>query len=211
MIGSSSINPRIVFSFFNQPGIKESTKNVLGAITFIFGVIEVCDEIVDCYRSLANRTHHPHQKGERWCYAALKVINIAAKISLLGSAITSRPGLNLTSRMVKCIFNDDQLLRYFGPNRCFAETPYHPRHVASIISFLLGIPATLQTFFEAGEWLKNLITRRQQLNRKQEIQPRNIRRWLTDQNIRWMTAWNTLTSRPALHLTNRLFRMFWHY
>lgn len=142
MINLSSINPKFVFSFFNKPAVKESTKNVLGALTFIFGVIEVCDESIDFYRSLRNRMHHPHQKGERWCYVAFKVISIATKISLLGSAIISRPGLNISRRLVECVFTEDQLLRFFGPNRNFAETPYHPRHVTSIISFLLGIPAS---------------------------------------------------------------------
>lgn len=185
----------------NQPLVKESLKNVIGITTCVFGVIEICDEAVSCYRSLKGRIRKNGEGIEPWWRTALRVVVIVTNISLVASVFTSRPGLAMSGWVVERIFTPDQLLRYFGPNVNFVGNPLHPRHVLSIISFAMGVPATIKTAVDGGKWFVDRIIK------KQPAINETPQKGITVQHKQWMATWNTLTSRPALHAANRFFQI----
>lgn len=174
----------------NQPLIKEGIKNVAGCITFAFGMIEVYD--ID--RILRGReiTTESYPDGPKWMETANKMAIVCTKISLILSAGVSRPGVFIISSLVGCVVSSHQLERVFGPNTIFAVNPWHPRHVASITAVLLSLPSIAQSTYK--------ILARHASNDSPSTT------WLTDTKIRLMNLFNTVTSRPVLHIGNYLAR-----
>jgi hypothetical protein len=105
-----------------------------------------------------------------------KVIRVSARVSLILSAGVSRPGVYLISSLVGCVFSTEQLTRVFGPNTIFAINPWHPRHVVSIVAVILALPAVVQMVTKGFSGMK----------------------------LQLMTGFNTMTSRPVLHIGNQL-------
>lgn len=186
--------------FLNQPLVKESVKNIAGTATFVFGLMEIHDvyEIL-CGREIVSESY-PEQP--KWVQASYKVIVICAKISLILSAGVSRPGMFIISSLMGCAFSTSQLDQTFGPNTVFSVNPWHPRHVISIVAVILALPALAHSIYNGINWACRKI---QQLH-VAHIQGQDIQVWLTDSKIRLMNVFNTITSRPALHLGNQLSR-----
>lgn len=160
-----------VKNLLNQPRIKEGVKNVAGAVTFVFGVVEVYNIYQmtrGCEMAIETLT------SPKWVHAANKVVTACPKLSLILSASVSRPGAFIVSSLVGCVFSTAQLDQMFGPNTIFAINPKHPRHIASIAAVILGLPTLFQSSSE----------------------------------IRLQTLFNTLTSRPLLHIGNQLTARF---
>jgi hypothetical protein len=193
---------RGVVSFLNQPVVKQSVKEGLGLVTCAFGVLGIYNEIHH-YRSLKNRVQSSHPRPSEATQE--KVIRFMTKFSLVTSLVMSSPGQALSRRVFSHLFTDEQLLRYFGPNLNFATTPGHPRHVLSLLSFALGIPATVLTFVKEGAWLIQKAT--QDHPPLPVVSPKSDEWVLSRRQIRWMATWDTLTSRPALHLVNHVVSM----
>lgn len=185
--------------FLNQPVVKEGIKNIAGAVTFAFGIIEIYD-ICQIARGRKISTEASAQ-SPRWKQIATKVTIVCAKVSLILSAGTSRPGIFIISTIMGKLFTTAQLERAFGPNARFAVNPWHPRHVVSIVAVILALPSVAQSAFKGASWACKKIRQCQEgTKRKQSEQ------WLTDSKIRLMALFNTITSRPVLHLGNRLCR-----
>jgi hypothetical protein len=185
----------------NQPIVKEGVKNIAGVVTFGFGLVE----IYDVYRILQGReiTSESDLDLPKWIQVAHKVVIVSAKISLILSAGVSRPGVFIISSLMGCVFSTGQLNRVFGPNTIFAVNPWHPRHVVSIAAVILALPSHGESMYQGIKWVYNRI-------RQHHAAPANLQRvrfWLTDTKIRLMSLFNTLTSRPVLHLGNQLGRM----
>jgi len=88
----------------------------------------------------------------------------------------------------------------FGLNIIFAVNPWHPRHVVSISAVILALPTLAQSTYKGINWACKKIQHYQDTSTNgSEIRP-----WLTDTKIRLMTLFNTVTSRPTLHLGNQL-------
>lgn len=135
-------------NFVNEPLIKEGIKDVAGSVTFIFGAYA----LYDLSQSLLT---------------AKKVNALFAKISLIMSAVVSRPVIHVFS--------------YFEmKSSTFQQNPWHPRHVISIAAVILAIPCIVFGNFSGK-------------NRK----------------IRWMLIFNTITSRPVLHIGNQIFHLIY--
>jgi hypothetical protein len=174
----------------NQPIVKEGVKNIAGAATFVFGLME----IYDVYQILRGREivcescpgHH------KWVEVANKVIIVCAKISLILSAGVSRPGIFIISALVGRIFSTTQLNRVFGPNAIFAVNAWHPRHVVSLVAVVLALASIAQSTYTRIHWT---------FKKVQQYQV--VRIGLTDTKIRLTTIFNTMTSRPVLHLGNQ--------
>lgn len=168
---------------FNQPLVKEGIKNVAGSLTLAFGLVE----IYDLYQIARGReiSTEDYSAYPKWVQIANKVILISAKISLILSAGVSHPGVFILSTLAGCAFSTAQLDQVFGPNTLFAINPWHPRHVISIVAVALALPSVLQTTYKAF---------------KASEKP------LADSKTRLSALFNTLTSRPLLHIGNQLSR-----
>jgi hypothetical protein len=182
----------------NQPVVKEGVKNLAGSVTFVFGLVEV----YDIYQIARGReiSTEACSTSPQWLQVANKVVIICAKISLILSASVSRPGVFIISSLVKCVFSTAQLNRVFGPNTILAVNPWHPRHVISIAAVILALPSVIQSTYKGVNWSYKKICQ------YQNTLPQQTNNWLTDSKIRLMTLFNTITSRPTLHIGNQLGR-----
>lgn len=184
----------------NQPLIKEGVKNVAGSVTMVFGLMEM----YDVYQIMRGReiSTELHSNSPRWVQSANKVVIVCAKISLILSAGVSRPGVFIISSIVGRVFSTAQLDRLFGPNTIFAINPWHPRHIISIAAVLLALPSVAQSAYKGGHWVYQKIGHYQ--NESGNRQEAN--QWLTDVKIRLAVLFNTITSRPTLHVGNQFGR-----
>ncbi|MBP7073854.1 MAG: hypothetical protein KBA81_00530 [Rhabdochlamydiaceae bacterium] len=108
-----------------------------------------------------------------------KAIIACTRISLILSAAVSRPGVLLISALVGRVCSSQTLEKAFGPNTIFAVNPRHPRHVASFAAVILAAPSLFQLFYKHSRncsWEKCAI------------------------------VFNTITSRPTLHVGNQMGR-----
>lgn len=184
----------------NQPLIKEGVKNVAGSVTMAFGLMEMYDVYqIMCCREISTELH---SNFPRWVQSANKVVIVCAKISLILSAGVSRPGVFIISSIVGSVFSTAQLDRVFGPNTIFAINPWHPRHIISIAAVLLALPSVAQSVYKGGHWVCQKICHYQ--NESGNRQEAN--HWLTDAKIRLVVLFNTITSRPTLHIGNQFGR-----
>jgi hypothetical protein len=174
---------RQVVRFLNQPPVKEGVKNVVGVATFACGVIEV----YDTYQMACSREGSTEQSSD-----VTKMALACAKVSLLLSGATSRPGAWMISTLLGYIFSADQLARVWGPYAVFAVNPWHPRHIASLAATLLALPSVIDSIYRVVA-LTCLSTNRRDTE-------------LTDQKVRWMALFNTVRGRPMQHLGNQLCR-----
>jgi len=180
----------------NQPLVKEGVKNLAGSVTFVFGLVE----IYDIYRIARGReiSTEASSTSPKWLQVANKVVIVCAKISLILSAGLSRPGVFIISSLLGCVFSTAQLDRVFVPNTIFAVNPWHPRHVISIAAVMLALPSVIQSTHKGVNWMYKKICH------YQNNPPQQANNWLTDSKIRLMTLFNTITSRPTLHIGNQL-------
>lgn len=188
--------------FLNQPIVKENIKKIAGIATFIFGLVEIYDL---CQIMRGGEIATDIDPGEpQWIQTAAKVSIVFAKISIILSAAVSRPGVYVISTLAGRIATQAQLDRLFGPNTIYAQNPWHPRHVASIAAVILAIPVMVQTICLGFTWVNRRV--RQLQEEDVEIDQKQNQGWLTDAKIRLIVLFNTLTSRPVLHIGNQFAR-----
>ncbi len=182
----------------NQSIVKENIKNIAGTFTFVFGLVE----IYDVYRIFRGHeiSTEAYLDYPKWVQVANKVVIVCAKISLILSAGVSRPGVFMISLLIEYVFSTSQLNRVFGPNAVFVVNPWHPRHLISIVAVILALPSVVQSVCKSLNWTYKKI--RQYPDMPTDRQ--GVRTWLTDNKIRFMTLFNTVTSRPILHIRNQL-------
>lgn len=178
-------------SFLNQPLVKEGVKNIASTVTFGFGLLQVYDVL--CGREISTMSSSTDPK---WVQVANKIVIVCAKISLILSATVSRPGVFLLSSLSGIVFSQGQLNRAFGANTIFAVNPWHPRHLVSLAAVILALPSVMQSTYRGFQWVCKTI-------QKNEVSTGS---WLTDSKIRLMALFNTVTSRPVLHIGNQLGR-----
>jgi hypothetical protein len=180
----------------NQPIIKEGVKNIAGSVTFIFGLVE----IYEIYQIIRGReiSTETYSTIPKWVQVVIKVVIVCAKVSLILSAGVSSPGVFIISSLVGCIFHTSHLERVFGPNTIFAVNPWHPRHIISIVAVILALPSVIQLTYKGVNWMHKKICDYQNMPIKKASH------WLTDSKIRLMALFNTISSRPALHIGNQV-------
>lgn len=189
-----------VVRFLNQPAVKEGVKNIASTAAFAFGLIEA----YDVYQILRGReiSTEPDIESPKWMQIANKIILLCAKISLILSAATSRPGVFILSTIVGQFFSGKQLEYAFGPNTVFAVNPWHPRHVVSIAAVVLALPSVIQSIYRGMHWVYDQFSQNLHLQNGAGAKTS----WLTDSKIRLMALFNTIGSRPAQHLGNQACR-----
>ncbi len=185
----------------NQPLVKEGFKNLAGSVTFAFGLWELYDAS-QVFRSRQITVETTSE--DSWRRTVDKTVAVCARISLVLSAGVSRPGVFVVSSLAGRLFSTVQLDRVFGPHTIFAVNPWHPRHVVSIAAVCLALPSVVQSTYYGLEWLRGRI------RPLGEEEKRESTRWAIDCKIRWMVVFNTLTSRPTLHVGNQLSRWLLH-
>lgn len=190
-----------IVQFLNRPVIKEGVKNIASTAAFTFGLLEGYDTIqILRGRKISTETHSNQPK---WVQVASQIALLCAKISLILSAATSRPGVWIISTLVGSVFSSIQLERVFGPNTIFTVNPWHPRHMFSIAAAILALPALIQSTYQGINWAYTTLCSRGD----RQASPLERRgSWLTDTKIRLMASLNTIISRPAQHLGNQLCR-----
>lgn len=187
---------RYSYAVINQPIVKEGVKNLASSISFMFGLVEMHD----IYRIAKGRsiTCEALTDAIPWKQQLYKIIMICAKISLVLSAGVSRPGIYLISTLMGSIFSTSQLNRVFGPNTVFEINPWHPRHIVSIAALIFALPCVIQSAYCSLDLF--------QKNIRHCCHKSEFKAWLCDKKINVMVLFNTLTSRPILHLGNQIFR-----
>jgi len=187
----------------NQPIAKGCVKNATSSITFIFGMIDVYDIYqISRGREISTGTC---LNSPKWIQVATKIVVVCAKTSLILSAGVSRPGVFIISSIFGRVFSTTQLERVFGPNTIFAINPWHPRHVISISALILALPSVVQSTYKGINWMYRKICHHQAMSKQ------DIHHWLIDFKIRLMALFNTITSRPTLHVGNQLGRFILHH
>ncbi len=191
--------------FLNQPIVKEGIKNIAGTITFAIGIAEAYDLIqIIAGRKISSEL--PKQ-FTHWNHTAKKIIIVSAKISLILSAAVSRPGVFLISISVGAMFTSTQLAKVFGPNTTFILNPWHPRHIISIVAIILALPSIMLSTYEVAKWTSKKLNLKPYRHENAPHKSLDPDRWLTDIKVRLSIIFNTVTSRPVLHLGNSLGRL----
>ncbi len=113
-------------------------------------------------------------------------LNFISKLSLLLSPFVTRQGILLMTTFTSLF--SLQFNGFFGQNTIFAVNPWYPKHIASIAAVLLALPA-LYTKLAPSKF--NFLQDKTLNNR-----------------IFFFLLFNTLTSRPVLHLGNQLAQLF---
>src|SRR5262249_47472895 len=125
----------------NQPSIKEGVKNAVGYFSIAFGLFQLYDfyKIYKGESSISSEANPdiPIFKGRisfsegRIGFTAnlTKLTMLSAKVSLLLSALVSRPSVNVISKGMGLCFSAEQLTHYLGPNSTYEVNPSHPRHI----------------------------------------------------------------------------------
>lgn len=180
----------------NTPVVKEGVKNIAGSVTFAFGIMELYD-ISQILRGRKISTEIDTEVPS-WLQVANKISIICAKISLILSAGVSRPGIYIISNLAGSLFSAEQLKRAFGSNTIFAVNPWHPRHVVSIAAVALALPSIVITIGKGVNWTCSKLC---QYKDQPDMQYQSS--WLTDAKVRVMVIFNTVTSRPILHVGNQ--------
>jgi hypothetical protein len=184
--------------FLNQTLVKEGVKNIAGSLTFAFGFVE----IYDLYHIAKGRDISTEAKNTspEWVQVVKKIV-MCAKLSLILSAGVSRPGVYIISSLVGRIFSTTQLEKAFGVNTIFAINPWHPRHIISFAAVILALPTIAHSAYNNGKWVYNNIYLHTPVK-----DSANDTNWLTDSKLRLIVIFNSITSRPLLHMGNTLNR-----
>lgn len=203
----STIGFHQTVSFLTQSSVKKIVKAIFGCLSFAFGIYELKQTIGELTGKLDNRLKKPvkDEASKSWQKTANKMIAVITQVSLICSIFTSRPGLSLLGIALGCV---NQKCHRRTPSRhvpAFVRNPYHPRHVLTIATALLGIPTTVKIIYELGvsaiNQIKNLFNSRL-VNSDQTDAPYEAE--LLKKRVKvilWMGFINTLISRPVLHLT----------
>ncbi|MCE2982546.1 MAG: hypothetical protein LW832_03155 [Parachlamydia sp.] len=142
------------------------------------GVKNFAGSVTFCF-GLAEVYHYFNSRDLPDQSTASKVVKIFAKASILLSACVSRPGVFIISSLAGRVCSPQQLERVFGINTIFAHNPWHIRHSASFAAVILAMPIMQAT--------RDYSTGTNE----------------TENNLRWIALFNTLTSRPLLHMGNQ--------
>jgi hypothetical protein len=192
---------RSLFRLLNTPTMKEGVKNVAGSVTFAFGLLAA----YDFYQIARGRKlcSEASEGAPRWKVVTNQMIVLFSKVSLILSAGVSRPGIYLSSKVMSTFLSVSQMETLFGESTIFAYNPWHPRHYVSIIAVSLALPSLVQMVYKSTRWVWRKL-------QGQRVAVENVpvdQRWLSDSKVRGMIVYNTLTSRPSLHLGNYLARL----
>ncbi|MGZ3732296.1 MAG: hypothetical protein ACXU9U_00955, partial [Parachlamydiaceae bacterium] len=122
-----------------------------------------------------------------------KVMTLACVAGVICTGLTSQPGVFIASRLLGLAFSTPQLERVFGPNTIFVINPTHPRHIISIAGAILMAPQALHNFYLFG---KNVCQKISAYRNNQIDEPVEFGLLLL--------PFIELTTRPVLHLGNRL-------
>ena len=182
---------RTPVQILNQPAVKNGVKQGVGVCTFAFGIFELYDIArVGMRRRINEVTTIEGYDGTVWRLSAIRTswkmddyVALSGRFSRLFSAVVSPSGVYLITKGVHCVFNTAQLERVFGRNTIFAINPRHPRHIVSIVAVILALPPIAQSVYYC-------------------FAERRVRQTPTERLQTAMLFFNTLTSRPVLHLAN---------
>lgn len=190
---------KAIVGVLNQPIVKTGVKNFSGYAAFSFGLFELYDAV----KIIRGRKISSEKPSSFWARVAFKIEMLLAKTSLLCSMAVSKPGREIISAVAEKFFTTAQLEAYFGPNTIFAINPRHPRHIVSIAAVALAAPSILISGLilgiKATNWVYNKVRDR---NQTSGFKPEDGQ-WLTNGKVRLMAIFNTVTSRPVLHLANQ--------
>ena len=176
--------------FLNSPKIKEGIKDSVGFVSLAFGALAAYDL---CHIMMGRKISTENDQADpKWLQIANKVSLLAAKFSLVLSAIASRQGVQIISFLMHLAVSKEQIQGVFGPNTIYAINPLHPRHVVSLAAAALAIPLITLTIYKVA--IRTFPARNQSAD------------GLSDRKVKSMTFFNFITSRPVLHDVNRLAR-----
>jgi len=168
--------PKALYFLFNQPRVKETIKKIIGTANLIFAAWVIYDWVIK------NRPPCSQQKT-----FLTRLIVLAAIMSIIGLALSTAPGSQIVGTITSSLFKEKRIVQWFGPHLNFATTPFHPRHIVSIVSVMLGIPALVHLIYTT-------------------IRPENDAARGKDRWIYLINAFNIITSRVALHAGNAFVR-----
>lgn len=187
----SVLSMRGFVSTLNQPEVKQGVKNVLGTITFLGGMLPIgCFVFPKLEMKMKGLKVIKIESPKKLQKVVKPLITegMILKFSLVLSAISTPIGNAVTGKIMKKIFTEGQLVKWFGPNTIFAINPAHPRHFISIIAVISALPSLLKMIRHSRNYRVRLgcfVT-------------------LDYSILRKIALFNLITSRPILHIGNSL-------
>jgi len=183
---SSFLN--VVVRALNHPVVKPAIEQAFGCLPIAFLAIASYDMAVSAPQPA--RSPQP-----QWVRSAVKVVKILSFVSLLFSAATAPLSLTLVGVVVHLTATAPLFEKVWGPSTIFVLNRYHPRHVISIAAVILALPAVTMTTVEGATWVYRQMQHTSSLDSSSRLHTLQLR---------IMVMINALTSRPTLHIVNRL-------
>lgn len=192
----------------NQPAVKEGAKNIFGIVSFVFGAAVICEDVQRFQKARnisseskkdteqPNTTPTPYQTAER-------IAALCSKISLIFSALVSRPGAKIISTLAGCVASTSTWERLLGPNTIFAVNPWHLRHIVSIAATVLAFPLAALSVYQGVTWACKKLSFSAESPPPAATPPVD-HTWLSDTKVRLMNLFTLATSRTTLHIGNQL-------
>lgn len=132
--------------------------------------------------------------------ASLFSIMGIAKMSLRLTHLVHPNICNTLYNMTAYKLSPDQLSR-FGVGQTFAQNPWALKHVVSITAAAMGGVVVVDTVYRMA------FAEDTQQEKWKKVNANN-QPWVSDNMIRFLTAFAFFTSRPVLHVTNQLFQAY---
>jgi hypothetical protein len=141
---------QLSFDTFKTLQLSEKTRTLWDILSFGLGFVGF-NNLVENYYFQDREVKEIYHDYPAWQLTAFKISDCLSNISLVLGGITSRPAISIWNWSAKALLTPEQLERFFGSlGHLPAEKTYR---TICLLSFLLGIPATLKTFYLIYTWI----------------------------------------------------------
>lgn len=141
---------RLSYNTIQTIRFSEKTRNLWDLVNFALGFVGFHNLLED-YFLQDHEVAHVYQKYPEWQQTAFKISDFLSNISLVLGGITTRPAIAVWRWSAQVILSPQQLERFFGLNGMIPANKAY--RVITILSFLLGVPATLKTIYVIYTWI----------------------------------------------------------
>lgn len=184
----------------NNPNVKGELKNVFNVGILICGTVVIVSELKKRINKLVKKILHITKNpsvsnSERQKLSCKKIVVLVSKIAIVGTFCSTKQAHWVIGKIATGILSPQAWEAIVGPNINFEGNRLHPRHVVSITSFVLGVPAIVYSI-----WLM--------CNKDRELDKGREGGWIKNRTVIYLTAIATLLSRTFQHVANAFARNF---
>lgn len=151
MLNKVAQSYQITFDVLQNVQLSESGRKLIDAVNFALGFIGISNLIKIHY--FENREiHEVYDRLPSWQQTALTIADYLGSLSLILGALKSQPTIAIVKWSIQKILSPEQLLNMFLRNALYDGKVYK---VMGLLSILLGIPATIKTFYTIYLWVNH--------------------------------------------------------